>query len=86
MIPSWLFDLLAARRRSIQDLEARLAAWDELLADAEDVTGGEIPLDTTTWIFPAPPGQAESADDGAATRAARQWARIQRERRDRRQR
>ena len=42
MIPEWLFDELADSRRDMDDLEAKLGAWSELLEGAEELTWTEI--------------------------------------------
>ncbi len=66
MIPVWLFDELADRRRSVRDLEAKLEAWSDLLDGGVEVDRLDLPADTLT--FPALPGCCElcAAAGGAA--------------------
>ena len=41
-VPGWLFDQLADHRQDMDDLEAKLGAWNELLEGAEELTWTEI--------------------------------------------
>lgn len=63
-IPGWLFDQVADGRRDMPDLRAKVAAWDDLLAGAEEVL----------------PEDSEAAKLARAMQFARDWAQLQRDR------